>query len=184
MPIERECKIAIPSREEIAAKLAAVGAAPGADALERNWLFDTSDGRLRAAGMLLRIRATEDGSPPRLTVKKAPQASAFKAREELELAISSAADGRAVLEALGFFAWWYYEKRRQTWEYSGCHIALDLLPEMGCFIEVEGETDEAIRRLLHGLGLDPRQHIADTYLGLFRRRLAARGEPLRELRFA
>ncbi|MCX7935045.1 MAG: class IV adenylate cyclase [Planctomycetota bacterium] len=183
MPLERECKLAIPAREVIAARLLALGAIGGPDTLERNWVFDTADGRLRAAGMLLRIRATDDGELPRLTVKKPSSASEFKAREEVEIAISSAADGCAALEALGFAPWWYYEKRRQNWRCGECRIALDLLPELGCFIEIEAETDVAIRDLLHRLGLDPGQHIAETYLGLFWQRLADRREPLRELRF-
>jgi len=184
MSLELECKLSIPSREEIAARLLHLGAVNGGDTLERNWVFDTADGRLRAAGILLRIRSTDNGAPPLLTVKKPAQAAEFKARDEVEIAISSAADGCAALEALGFSPWWYYEKRRQTWTYGDCRIALDLLPELGCFIEVEADTGDLIRELLQRLGMDARRHIADTYLGLFMRRLAERGEALREMRFA
>ncbi|MHC4887313.1 MAG: hypothetical protein ACYTGH_19725, partial [Planctomycetota bacterium] len=78
---------------------------------------------------------------------------------------------------------WYYEKRRHSFTYQGAEVVLDEVPELGCFIEVEADSEEAIHRILGKLGLVPEAHENRSYLALFADHCQGRGEALREMRF-
>jgi adenylate cyclase, class 2 len=183
MKIELECKIPIPDRAALADKLSALGAERESDVRECNWVFDTPERTLRDGEKLLRMRTTSEDGAALVTVKTpAPEAS-FKCRNEIEIEVESPRAMEALLTALDYEIEWYYEKKREHWIYEGCEISLDELPEIGCFIEVEGPDEASIARVLHALDVDPDGHVDDTYRGIYRRHLAARGEPERALRF-
>ncbi|MFH0911883.1 MAG: class IV adenylate cyclase [Planctomycetota bacterium] len=180
--LEVECKIPIPDREALARRLCDLGAEDGGDALERNRLFDTPDGTLRASGRLLRLR---DYQGAVLTYKGGVLPSGdFKRREEINCPVASFEDAREILKRLGYGETWYYEKRRHLWRYRNSAVALDLLPGLGAFIEVEGDSAEAIDAVLEDLCLDRGRHVPKTYLELFAEHCAAEGRPLEPMRFS
>lgn len=182
--IELECKLRIPDRRVLAQALRALGAVGHPDQYERNWTFDTTDQSIFRMGGLLRIR-TRNGEPGgTLTLKRPTVQKSFKAREEIETAIDNAEATQGILEALGYRVDWYYEKRRQAWEYGACRIALDELPRLGCFIEIEGPDESTIRQLLRTLGLDPGANIQESYRVICARHCQSTGEPLSDWRFA
>lgn len=175
--IERECKIPVPAREPVAARLAARGAVFRGGGREDNRLFDTAGGELAARGVLLRLRTVAGRPGGVLTVKGPPVAGgAFKARDEWETRVDDPAALALGLAALGYRPARRYQKDRDEWDYAGTHVALDVLPELGAFVEVEGE-EAAIRGVLADLGLDPAAHRPENYLTLWDRDRAARGRP-------
>ncbi|MBN1257146.1 MAG: class IV adenylate cyclase [Planctomycetes bacterium] len=180
MAFELECKIRIPDRDLIAAALNQLGAEDLGELHEKNWLFDTPDGKLKASEQLLRLRRTNKEI---ITFKGPALASAFKNREEIEMKIGSIADFTIILKHLGFAQVWFYEKLRHSFTYRDCKVVLDKLPELGNFIEVEGDSEEEIKAVLADLGLDHNQHLEGTYHSLFRKHCRERGEELRDLRF-
>ncbi|MBN2713627.1 MAG: class IV adenylate cyclase [Planctomycetes bacterium] len=183
MKIELECKIPISGREEIAGRLASLGAHDKGDVHERNWCFDTEDERLKGEQMLLRIRTVGGGEAALFTVKLPSEEGKFKSRQEIEMKAESAEDGIKLLNALGYEITWFYEKRRHHWTYRNCEIALDLLPEIGCFIEIEGESEESISAICHELSIDPSGHVDGNYRSLFAEHCSRNGTRMRDMRF-
>lgn len=179
--MEIEAKIKVPELDSYRARLQSLGGTPHGQVRERNQVLDDKTSTLRAAGKLLRVRST-GGDDCVLTVKAPAQSGEFKTREEIETVVASRDNLLRQLSFLGYETAWIYEKDRDSWTYGGCEIALDTLPEIGCFIEIEG-TPEAIRRVCAYLNLDPKSHIDDNYLGLWQKHLAARGEAQRDMIF-
>lgn len=184
MAVEIEAKIKVDELDEIRKRLSVLGAANEGEALEKNWVFDDDNGRLKADGALLRVRCL--GEPGGILTVKRPTPGGdgeFKTREEVETLVDSVHDLLKQLDMLGYRKSWIYEKRRQTWLWHDCVLALDECPEMGSFVEIEGEPDR-IREVCAELELDPDAHLNDNYHVLWTRWLEARGEGPRDMVFA
>lgn len=179
--MEIEAKIRVAELESHRARLQILGGVPHGRVRERNMVLDDKDRALLNSGKLLRVRSF-GGEDCILTVKAPAPAGEFKTREEIETRVASKENLLRQLAFLGYEIAWIYEKERDSWSYGGCEVALDRLPEIGCFIEIEG-APEAIRRVCGDLNLDPGSHIDDNYLGLWQKHLAARGESYRDMIF-
>lgn len=182
MATETEAKIKVPDLAPVAARLRSLGAVDKGGVLERNWVLDRDDDELMRAGTLLRVRNV-GGPGGVLTVKRKTVDGPFKTREEVECAVDSSGVLLQQLEMIGYRVKWIYEKRRATWLWRNCVLALDECPEIGCFVEIEGEADN-IRRAAADIGLDLDKHCNDNYLGLWQKHLAARGEGQRHMTFS
>ncbi|TWT44800.1 CYTH domain protein [Phycisphaerae bacterium RAS1] len=188
---ETEAKYRLDDPGSLRRRLAELAARPLSWVAERNELFDTDAGRLRAAGCGLRLRiarpldsvgeqvATLTFKGPR---QPAPDAAALKRREEIEFLVSDPDAARTLLRRLGFAPTIIYEKRRESWLLRGCCITLDELPRCGWFVEIEaphtteaesGSGASAIAAAAAGLGLGPASALAETYVDM----AAARGDP-------
>ncbi len=148
--------------------LAAGGRLVSPHHLERNERFDTPEGRLSAAGEVLRLRIGERV----LLTHKVPLQTPER-RREIEVEAGDAAAARAFLQALGYRAVVIYEKYRETFTLDGDQVMLDELP-FGCFVEVEGSTEEAAASASSRIGLEWARRVPFSYVDLFdglRRRL-------------
>jgi adenylate cyclase class IV len=58
------------------------------------------------------------------------------------------------------------EKKRRLWQLGGCSVALDQLPLLGTFVEIEGPDDKIIADVQNDLGLADLPHIAKSYAQL------------------
>lgn len=181
MATETEAKIKVADLAPIAQRLRSLGAVDEGTVLEKNCVLDRPGDELMHGGVLLRVRNV-GGPGGILTVKRRAEGGQFKTREEVECMVDSSHDLLQQLEMVGFRVKWIYEKRRGTWLWHDCVLALDECPEIGCFVEIEGEADN-ICRVAADIGLDPDKHIDDNYLGLWQKHLAARGEDPRHMVF-
>jgi adenylate cyclase class 2 len=135
---EIEIKLRVPSAASARRLLRAAGfRVARRRTLEVNTLYDTVDGRLRSGRQLLRVRRY--GPRTILTFKGIPQPGKHKAREELEIGLTSAGTCGSILERLGFRPTFRYEKFRT--EYRGDSgdgvVTIDETP-LGPFLELEG----------------------------------------------
>lgn len=181
MAIECEAKLKVDDLDGIRARLRHFGGVDEGEVLERNWVLDRPEDGLYKAGILLRVRNT-GGVGGVLTVKHNVLGGEFKCREEVESMVDSTEDLLRQLEIVGFRVKWIYEKYRATWLWRDCVIALDDCPELGCFVEIEGNPDR-IREVAAALGLDAEKYIDDSYLSLWRAYLRQRGEEPRHMVF-
>ena len=177
MSLEVEKKYLNPNLQGVCELLLDAGATFCAHHLEKNWLFDTPDRRLRAAKILLRLRRADAAT---LTVKKKPDAAVpldprFKVLEELETEVADPASMRAILELLGYVIVFQYEKIRATWKWQSCTICLDTLP-FTQVVELEG-TPEYIQRTAHRLGLDESKSSTWNYMRMYQEHCRTLGEP-------
>ena len=180
MPEEIEAKVRIASPEALRRRMAARGLAEGEAILEVNRLFDDAARSLQRSGSALRLREEQrpaGGAILRtiLTYKGPRAKSRMKRRPEVELAVEAAASLVAILEALGFAETFYYEKHRTCWHVGECEVALDELPHLGWFVEVEGPTEETVLVILADLDLAAEPLVNQTYIELLSTHLADRG---------
>ncbi len=182
MARETEAKIPVPDLPAIHARLLALGAEDRGEVFERNRVLDDADGSLARRGMLLRVRTHGAEKGGLLTVKHVAGGGAFKTREEIETVADDAETLLRQLAVLGYRVAGIYEKRRRTLLRRGCVVSLDECPELGAFVEIEGD-EAGIRAVCGEIGLNPLDHLGDSYLALWRNHLAARGEPPRDMTF-
>jgi len=178
MPEEIEAKVRIASPEAFRRRMAERRAAAGRTVVEVNRLFDDADGTLRRSGSALRLREerpTDGAAVQRVTLAyKGPRREGpLKRRLEVETTVGSAEAILAILEAVGLSETFRYEKRRTMWHVGECEVALDELPHLGWFVEVEGPTEEAVLAHLADLGGEPL--IRRTYIELLAEHLASIG---------
>jgi adenylate cyclase class 2 len=153
--------------------------------LERNIRFDLPGAPLRAEGRVLRLRRD---TATKLTYKSAStNEQGVLSREEIEFEVEDFEKAKHFLEALGYQKLVYYEKYRTTYALEpsegSIHIMLDELP-YGDFVEIEGETLDAIRALADQLGLNWETTIPTSYHALFERVRRALNRPMQDLSFA
>ena len=87
-------------------------------------------------------------------------------RQEIETEITEAESTKKLLSALGYEKVMVVEKKRRLWQLGGCSVALDQLPLLGAFVEIEGPDDETIADVQQRLGLADLPHIAKSYAQL------------------
>ena len=138
--------------------------------LERNIRFDLPGARLRAEGRVLRLRRD---TSTKFTYKSAStNQQGVLSREEIEFEVEDFDKAKRFLEALGYQKLVYYEKYRTTYALQPSEgfvqIMLDELP-YGPFVEIEGETVDAIHAVADQLGLNWNTAIATSYNTLFDR---------------
>jgi adenylate cyclase class 2 len=178
--IEREVKLRFANAAAARAAVLAAGAAPLSDRrLQRDSLLDTSDNVLRERRSALRIRT--EPSKSLLTFKGPPQASAVKAREEIETEVGDAAILLRILEQLGFRTWFRYEKFRTEFSFRGAVVAIDETP-VGTFVEIEGD-ESVIGLAARALGRGPEDYLLQSYYTLYRDDCERRGAAVADMLF-
>ena len=184
MPMEIEAKFRVADPDAARRALADAGAQPAGSVLEHNTYFDTPDARLRREDRGLRIRVNEppDGPGETIVTYKGPRRPGdLKIRPETELAVAGADAAAELLTALGFRPGVSFQKRRERFGLGGARIVLDELPEMGFFLEIEADDEQAVRRARTRLGLDDQPVVTEPYVALVAAHLSAAGRE--ELRF-
>ena len=113
-------------------------------------LFDFPDGRLQMDNEG-RIRIRDEGGKVTLSFKSS---AASKYDKELETTVGSFSAACQIMEAIGLEACSSQESKRETWQSKGVEVVLDVWPWLNPYIEIEGETEAAIKNCARVLGLD------------------------------
>jgi adenylate cyclase, class 2 len=146
-------------------------------------LFDRGR-ELRDSDQLLRLRQTRAHARDQiqdraLVTYKGPGAKGIhKSREEIEFDVSDPETFTLVLERLGYYPSFRYEKYRTKFASAGepGFITVDETP-IGIFLELEGAPDW-IDQTAARLGYPPAKYLTSSYASLYKDfRLAHLGEP-------
>ena len=164
-PLEIEVKFHIPVPRTLRRQIIALGAAGRGRVFESNATYDDGSQSLKARGMLLRLRRTQDRHTLTLKAPPAAASSEYKIMKELESEISDPDALHTMLETLGFRIWRRYEKWRETFRLDDVTFCLDTMP-FGDFLELEGPGGR-IRAMADQLGLDWSRRILINYYGIF-----------------
>jgi adenylate cyclase class 2 len=177
MCTEIEAKLKVDSLQEIEAALKNLGAEFVAEQFQTDIHFDNADSTLSKSDQALRLRRQEINGKVKffLTYKGAREKSNFKKRREIEIEVSNGDSMQVLLESIGYKKTLSVEKKRLLWRFGGCEIALDELPQLGTFVEIEGPDDKTITEVQQKLGLSDYQHIPKSYAGLIKAGLEGRG---------
>lgn len=171
MPVELEAKIKVETFDAVRERLCACHATRVGSRLELNAFFDTPERLLKSRDQGLRLRqmTNETGDVACVATFKGSQAGGdgrLKQREEIEFSVGDFEAASAMFERLGYSRRLAFEKRRETFELHGCLVELDELPHLGRFVEVEGETADAIHATLAALMLSSEAMITRGYIGM------------------
>ncbi len=146
---------------------------------ERNLRYDSADGGLTAAGIVLRLRQ-DDGV--KLTYKAGESfQDGIVSRFEAEVEVSDFETMDVLLRRLGYQVALVYEKYRETWQLGSAEVVLDELP-YGNFTEIEGAA-EAIEQAVAMLGLGACRRMGASYVDIFLDVKARMGLAFRDLTF-
>ena len=183
MYLEIEAKLKVDSLDDVERQLAASGATFVAKKVQIDCYFDTADGQLTQTDRCLRLRTDrrEAGERFILTCKGPRQTDDFKKRQEVNLEVTDAAGLECMLEGLGYRRALVFDKRRRRWDLSDCEVALDELPLLGTFVEIEGPDSGRISEVQKTLGLADAAHVMDSYASLIAEALSQSGSASREV---
>ena len=173
MCTEIEAKLKVDSLSEVEHKLGELGAKFIAEQLQTDYFFDDVNATLTKADRCLRLRKqiVEESESCFLTYKGAKEKSLLKKRQEIESEIKDADSIHKLLLALGYEQVLIVEKKRRLWLFCNCEVALDQLPLLGGFLEIEGPDEEIISNVQNSLGLTDLPHISKSYASLLKEQL-------------
>jgi adenylate cyclase class 2 len=185
MYIEIEAKLKVDSLQEIERKLAELGAEFLAEQLQTDYYFDDVNSTLTKGDKCLRLRRQVVGGGEKyfLTYKGAREKDEFKKRQEIEIEVGDDDSAEKFLSALGYEKVLVFEKKRRIWRLGECIVALDELPLLGAFVEIEGPDGERIGDVQGNLGLANVPHIEESYAFLMDEKLKELGVKEREVFF-
>lgn len=168
MPAEVELKYQVTGFGIIRETLLEAGATVvHEEALEKNLVLDTIDGKIGKAGKLLRIRQYGDGVF--VTFKEPVQPGPMKSRIENELKVDKSFNETLELfERIGCFSVYSYEKTREIWVCNDSFVCLDSL-YFGMFVEIEADSREKVAATADLLGFDPEKGLRQSYSSLEKR---------------
>jgi adenylate cyclase class 2 len=183
MCVEIEAKLKVESLEEIKHKLAEQGAEFLQEQLQTDYHFDDANMTLQKSDRCLRLRRQLANNNERffLTYKGAKEKSSFIKSQEIETEISDSESIQRLLSAIGYKKVLVIEKKRLTWQLGCCEVALDELPLIGSFVEIEGPDEKKIEDVQKKLELSELPHIKKSYAGLITDRLSELGKEQKEL---
>jgi adenylate cyclase class 2 len=162
--LEREIKLRFATPAEARAAVLGLGVVPHRPRrLQSDALLDMPEGRLKAAGSMLRVRSEWGRSV--LTFKGPVQPSIMKLREEIETPTGDPKAVLTILERLGYLVWFRYEKYREEFVKDDVIVAVDETP-VGTFVELEG-SESGVATCARSLGYGPADYVLESYRGLF-----------------
>lgn len=121
------------------------------ECLMRRKTFDAVDGRLRKIGGWVRVR--DEGDKITLAYKQLNDRT-LHGTKEISLDVSSFDTMCDFLLATGFAMKSYQETRRERWELDSVEVTIDTWPWIKPFVEIEGESEDALRKAAKTLGFD------------------------------
>ncbi len=185
MALEIELKLKIENFEPIVEKLKRLGAKFEGDYIQTDAYYDDSDDSLINSDRCLRIRKHKNhlGEAIELTYKGARENHRFKTRREIGLKVEKAEELAELFAELGYKERLTFEKKRGLWDFHSCKVALDELPMLGKFVEIEGPSDDVIEQAQKKLGLENLKHTPQSYAHLMEEALAKTGSKKRKISF-
>jgi adenylate cyclase class 2 len=180
---EIEAKLKVDSLEDVERRLRECGAAFLRETVQTDVYLDTADSDLTRCDKCLRLRREKAGRRERLILayKGPKQQDDYKKRAEVELGVSDADGTELLFAALGYHKALAFNKRRRLWRLQECEVALDELPLLGAFVEIEGPDSRTILHVQEMLGLSDVPHTMDSYASLIDQELSRLGEGRREV---
>ena len=174
MAKEIEIKLAVASHRPVARAVRAAGGVFAGSVIQTDCFFDTPDRSLRQSDRGLRVRRERRLRGPAGTARagavvtyKGPRqrAEGIKIRSEHETPVGDPDVVACIFEALGLRPMLTIQKRRTTYRLGRCLVALDELPAIGRFVEIEGPDERTVQSVCKRLGLAG-EGITTSYVAL------------------
>lgn len=176
MDTEIEAKLKVDSLKEVTERLTQLRAEFLQEQIQTDYYFDDADRSLTRTDRCLRLRHLVAGGKEKflLAYKGARERRRPKKRAEIEIEIEDGDSTKRLFSQLGYETALVVEKKRCIWRLGQCEVALDELPLLGSFVEIEGPEEGNISAVQEKLGLAHLPHIAETYACLVAKKLGQR----------
>ncbi|WP_052849938.1 class IV adenylate cyclase [Streptomyces avicenniae] len=100
------------------------------------------------------LRLRDEGGKKTLTLKQVSDASHIGGTTEIEIEVNDLDTTAELLKAVGLRQVRYQQNYREEWQRDDITYDFDTWPDLPTFLEVEGPSEEAVRRAVADLGLD------------------------------
>lgn len=150
MAIEYEATFLDIKKDEMREKLKAAGAKlVKPEFLQKRYAFDLPHGY--DGQSWTRVRDEQD----KITMSyKRVDGDKIEDQKEINLTIDDFGKGADFLEAVGCIKKSYQENKREIWELNGTEICIDEWPFVEPFVEIEGRSEEDVKKISKTLGFD------------------------------
>lgn len=146
---------------------------------QRDEYFDTRDENLKKQDFTVRLRSVNGSLKVALKGPRIYLPGNVYQRIELEFSAANEREIREQLASQGLIATAILEKQRWVFSSEHAEIAIDRLPFIGSFIEVEADTPSAIETVLTSLQLSSKGAVRENYSELLEAKFKEIGLPLR-----
>ena len=153
--------------------------ADGGQLNQRDEYFDTGDENLKEQDFTVRLRSVNGSLKVALKGPRKYLPGNVYRRIELEFSAANEEEVRAQLKRQDLTATAVIEKQRWVFSSEHAEIAIDRLPFIGSFIEVEGDTPSAIETVLASLQLSSNDAVRENYSELLEAKFKEIGLPVR-----
>lgn len=101
------------------------------------------------------LRIRDEGDKTTLTFKRRadPDAASIDSVKELEVEVSDFDKTVEIFSEAGWKYKTFQESKRETWKLDGTEVVIDEWPWLNPYIEIEGESEAAIKKVAEKLGL-------------------------------
>lgn len=103
------------------------------------------------------LRLRDEGGKKTLTLKQVSDATTINGTTEIEIEVNDLDKTAELLGALGLRQVRYQQNYREEWQLGDITYDLDTWPDLPTFIEIEGPSEEAVRKAVAALGFDYEQ---------------------------
>lgn len=117
----------------------------------RRCVFDFPGQLLGKKGGWVRVR--DEGEKITLSYKEL-QSRTLHGTKEVTVDVSDFEKTNQLLKEIGLHQDSYQETKREKWLLNGCEVTLDTWPWIPPFVEIEGESEELVRKTALELGFD------------------------------
>lgn len=97
------------------------------------------------------VRVRDEGDKATMTYKQFDEIGLHGAKE-VEVVVSHFEDARSILQNSGLIPKSYQETKRETWKLGEVEVVIDEWPWLRPFIEIEGDSEQAVRDTAAALG--------------------------------
>lgn len=154
MKTEFELRILEINHEELCKKLESLGAEYKFSALQKRYVYD-----VKPKNDHKWIRLRTDGMTSTLTIKDI-QKKSIDGTKELEIEVNDFECTNEILENLGFHNRGFQENKRTRYILDGVELDLDKWPMIPEYLEIEGESEEAVYNCIEKLGYKQEDTVA------------------------
>jgi len=119
---------------------------------------------VREKGSWIRVR--DEGNKITASLKSIC-GEGIECQKEIYLEVSDFDSAVLMFEKIGCVKKSYQENKREVWELDGVEIMLDEWPYLDPFVEVEGKSEEDVKRVCEMLGFDYGEAIFDSITKLY-----------------
>ena len=161
MHTEYEVRVLDVDPEDIKKRLEKVHATFCWDRVQKRYVYDFKP---KEENKWIRLRT--NGDKTTLTIKNLVS-SQMDGTQELEIEVDSFERTNLILKELGYEAKGYQENRRIQYDLNGVEVDIDYWPMIPTYIEIEGQSEDAVYHALSVLGFEKEDATSRDVEGIY-----------------